>query len=40
LIGSETLAMLKNATLRDLEKRIRIPRKRVYAILLGALLRG
>jgi farnesyl-diphosphate farnesyltransferase len=40
LIGSETLAMLKNATLCDLEKRIRIPRKRVYSILLGALLRG
>ena len=40
LIGSETLAMLKNATLRDLEKRIRIPRKRVYSILFRALLRG
>lgn len=40
LIGSETLAMLKNATLCDLEKRIRIPRKRVYSILLGALVRG
>jgi farnesyl-diphosphate farnesyltransferase len=40
LIGSETLAMLKNTTLRDLEKRIRVPRKRVYSLLLGAILRS
>ena len=40
LIGCETLALLDNATLRDLEKRVRIPRKRVYSLLLGALLRG
>lgn len=40
LIGCETLALLDNASLRDLEKRVRIPRKRVYSLLLGALLRG
>jgi len=40
LIGRETLALLENATLRDLEKGIRIPRKRVYSLLIGAFLRG
>lgn len=40
LIGCETLALLENATLRDLENRIRIPRKRVYSLLLGAFIRG
>jgi farnesyl-diphosphate farnesyltransferase len=40
LIGRETLALLENATLRDLENRIHIPRKRVYSLLLGAFLRG
>lgn len=40
LIGRETLALLENATLLDLEKGIRIPRSRVYSLLLGAFLRG
>lgn len=39
LIGRETLALLENASFHDLENRIRIPRKRVYRLLLGALLR-
>lgn len=40
LIGHETLVMLEKATFSDLEKCIRIPRRRVYSLLLGALLRG
>jgi len=40
LIGRETLALFENTTLRDIEKGIRIPRRRVYSILLGAFLRG
>jgi farnesyl-diphosphate farnesyltransferase len=40
LIGRETLVLLENASLRDLEKGIRIPRSRVYSLLLGAFLRG
>jgi farnesyl-diphosphate farnesyltransferase len=40
LIGLETLGLLQNASFRDLESGIRIPRKRVYSLLLGALLRG
>jgi farnesyl-diphosphate farnesyltransferase len=40
LIGRETLALLENVTLHDLEKGIRIPRKRVYSLMLGAFLRG
>lgn len=40
LIGQETLMMLKKATFSDLEKGIRVPRRRVYSLLLGALLRG
>ncbi len=40
LIGLETLAILRNASFRDLEIGIRIPRSRVYSLLLGALLRG
>jgi farnesyl-diphosphate farnesyltransferase len=40
LIGRETLALLENATLCDLEKGIRIPRSRVYSLLLGEFLRG
>ena len=40
LIGHETLAMLENATFSDLENGIRIPRRRVYSLLFGALLRG
>lgn len=40
LIGLETLALLENVRLRDLEKGIRIPRKRVYSLLIGAMLRG
>ena len=40
LIGLETLAMLEKATFSDLEKGIRIPRRRVYRLLIGALLRG
>lgn len=40
LIGLETLALLENAGLGDLENGIRIPRKRVYSLLLRAFLRG
>lgn len=40
LIGRETLALLENATFRDLENRIRIPRNRVYSLLIGAFFRG
>ena len=40
LIGLETLALLENAGLGDLVKGIRIPRKRVYSLLLRAFLRG
>lgn len=40
LIGCETLALLENATLRNLEIGIRISRSRVYSLLLGAFLRG
>jgi farnesyl-diphosphate farnesyltransferase len=40
LIGRETLALLENATFRDLENRIRIPRNRVYSFLIGAFFRG
>lgn len=40
LIGLETLVLLENSSLRDLEKGIRIPRRRVYSLLFGAFLRG
>lgn len=40
LIGRETLLLLENASLRDLEKGVRIPRSRVYSLLLGAFFRG
>lgn len=39
LIASETLGLLENTSLHDLGERIRIPRKRVYSLLFGALLR-
>ncbi len=39
-IGLETLALLKNASLREIGKGIRIPRSRVYSLLIGAFLRG
>ena len=39
LIGNETLAMLSGVTMKNLEKVIRVPRRRVYSLLLGALLR-
>jgi len=40
LIGRETLGLLENATFSELEKGIRIPRRRVYSLLLAAFLRG
>ena len=40
LIGLETLELLEIASLRDIEKGIRVPRSRVYSLLLGAFLRG
>lgn len=40
LIGLETLALLHKASFHDLEKGIRVPRNRVYCLLLSALLRG
>jgi farnesyl-diphosphate farnesyltransferase len=39
LIGNETLAMLSGVTMKNLEKVIRVPRRRVYSLLLGTLLR-
>ena len=39
-IGLDTLAMLENATFSDLEKGVRIPRKRVYSLLIRAFVRG
>lgn len=40
LIGLETLELLQKASFSDLDHGIRIPRKRVYSLLLGALLEG
>jgi farnesyl-diphosphate farnesyltransferase len=39
-IGRETLVLLGNASFYDLGKGIRIPRRRVYSLLLSAFLRG
>lgn len=39
-IGRETLESLENATYSDLERGIRIPRRRVYSLLLASFLRG
>lgn len=40
LIGQETLDLLSNATFSDLTYGIRISRRRVYSLLLGAVIRG
>jgi len=39
MIGLETLGLLENVNLRDLAQGIRIPRKRVYSLILAAFLR-
>jgi farnesyl-diphosphate farnesyltransferase len=39
-IGAETLSLLGTADWRQLTAGIRIPRRRVYSLLLGSLLRG
>lgn len=40
LLAEETLAKLKGAKWADLERRVKVPRKRVYALLWNAFLRG